>query len=709
MKEPARFQTNWRQFKRRCVIYTSFFILLPIAPALAENITLISSEPAHMTAGVSSDTITVSFTFSAAIDHENMYWDSFMLFPWGPYTSYTLYDRWFSEDGKTAYVKMSHIPDTDFVWFIMDLPGVEGGRMENVHIVNYSTRDDLSALTVSGSLSYQPFDDQDTPVDDQSLKAADDAHLLFPGGGTPSSPTEADEPESSPTEADEPGLYWGNAIISLLDDISWLGEPEGFMGSMPHIANVGKADPLTGEYRIENVRPGEYYLTAMNFEPIKGENGEPIVGVYGLDLIGSPPATIIIGEDGMDGVDIVLYDSIPDVPLDFDGEIFVESSYPAHMAAGVSTESITVRFGFNAAVDDRRPLWEDFMLFPHRQYTLHNRWFAVNHMTAYADITHQPDTDYVWRIMDLPGMDGGHMNNMQVINYTTRDAISELTISGQLSLSPELQELIDAAYDASTAWVENATHAAYSTHAACENNPARATHATHTAHASCSANDARPSEVAHTARIVAEDKNAFSWGMATVALFDDISWYGGPDGMMGGLPHQVNVGKVDPETGLYLVENVRPGEYWLLAAHLEPVRDANYDPFIAFYGETEPMAVAVTDESVENRDIELDMEWDTGADDHGETGIPETIVLHQNYPNPFNPVTRIRYDLSSNSDVLLEVYDLLGRRIATLTDARLPAGRHSAVFDASSIASGVYLYHLTVGHKTLARQMTVLR
>lgn len=623
MKNRTQLSIRGRQFHWRCVILSLILLLLPHTALLADDIILVSSNPAHMTAGVSTDSIKISFTFSKPVDHENMYWDSFMLYPWGPYTKYTLHDRWFSEDSTTAYAVITHIPDTDYVWMIMEIPGPDDRyMMENAQIVNYTTRDQVSDLTISGQLSYEP--DYEGPA-----KAPANTHARLSAAGE--------------------DLFWGNTIVTVLDDISWLGKPEGFMGMLPHVVNVGKADPLSGEYLIENVRPGDYYLFSINFEPVKGDDPDPIYGLMGLDWEGSAPELITVTDESLTGKDIVLYDTLPEVIIDFDGDIFVESSYPAHMAAGVPTDTITVRFSFNAAIDEDDMSWEQFMLFPWDSAELHGRpWFAMNHMTAYAKMTHEPDTDYVWRIDDLMGLDGGYMKGMQVINYTTRDEISELKISGQLTLSQELEDLLPA-------------------------------------------------------------ESEFTWGMATLALFDDISWFGGPDGMFGSLPHHVNIGKVDPQTGTYLIENVRPGEYWLLAVHLEPIRDEDYDPFMAFYGGAEPQSITVTDASLVDIDIELDRALDTDAEDVGGAEIPDVIALHQNYPNPFNPVTQIRYDLSSNSDVLLEVYDLLGRHIATLVDTHQSAGRHYAEFDAANIASGIYLYRLTAGQQTLTRLMSVVK
>ncbi len=77
-----------------------------------------------------------------------------------------------------------------------------------------------------------------------------------------------------------------------------------------------------------------------------------------------------------------------------------------------------------------------------------------------------------------------------------------------------------------------------------------------------------------------------------------------------------------------------------------------------------------------------------------EVAVPKNFAVYQNYPNPFNPLTAIGYQLSAVSRVTLTVYDLMGRRIAVLAEGIQPAGIHSVVFDASDVASGVYIYRL---------------
>ncbi len=73
---------------------------------------------------------------------------------------------------------------------------------------------------------------------------------------------------------------------------------------------------------------------------------------------------------------------------------------------------------------------------------------------------------------------------------------------------------------------------------------------------------------------------------------------------------------------------------------------------------------------------------------------PKAFALAQNYPNPFNPTTTIAYQLASFSDVKLEVFDVLGRKVGTLVNSRQAAGAYRVNFNASHLASGVYFYRL---------------
>ncbi len=87
-----------------------------------------------------------------------------------------------------------------------------------------------------------------------------------------------------------------------------------------------------------------------------------------------------------------------------------------------------------------------------------------------------------------------------------------------------------------------------------------------------------------------------------------------------------------------------------------------------------------------------------------------TFELEQNYPNPFNPTTNIRFTLANATDVTLEVYNLLGQKVATLLqNEKMTAGQHSHNFDASSLSSGMYLYKISTPNFVQSRKMMLIK
>jgi len=96
-----------------------------------------------------------------------------------------------------------------------------------------------------------------------------------------------------------------------------------------------------------------------------------------------------------------------------------------------------------------------------------------------------------------------------------------------------------------------------------------------------------------------------------------------------------------------------------------------------------------------------------------EVGLaPKAFSLSQNYPNPFNPTTTIEFALPTDGHVLLKVYDVRGRDVATLVDGQKDAGVYQATFLGAEIASGVYFYRLSVvgndGHKFVSTKRSML-
>jgi parallel beta-helix repeat protein len=88
---------------------------------------------------------------------------------------------------------------------------------------------------------------------------------------------------------------------------------------------------------------------------------------------------------------------------------------------------------------------------------------------------------------------------------------------------------------------------------------------------------------------------------------------------------------------------------------------------------------------------------------------PTKFSLEQNHPNPFNPFTTIEFSLPVAGMTKLTVFDLQGRRIASLIDSWYPAGDHEVVFDGSDFSTGIYLYRLEAGDFTASGKMVLLK
>ena len=93
----------------------------------------------------------------------------------------------------------------------------------------------------------------------------------------------------------------------------------------------------------------------------------------------------------------------------------------------------------------------------------------------------------------------------------------------------------------------------------------------------------------------------------------------------------------------------------------------------------------------------------------GEGNLPIEFALEQNYPNPFNPATTIKFSIPEVSKVTLKIYDLLGREVSTLINDTRNAGNYEVNFDASGLASGMYIYTINTDNYTLSKKMMLLK
>ncbi len=125
------------------------------------------------------------------------------------------------------------------------------------------------------------------------------------------------------------------------------------------------------------------------------------------------------------------------------------------------------------------------------------------------------------------------------------------------------------------------------------------------------------------------------------------------------------------------------------------------------------IAAQHTESNPANRDYEI---WPRSLADfqitvsvETQTATPLRFDLGQNYPNPFNPTTSIALEIPQSEHILLEVMDILGRRVAVIHEGVLAAGRYRFEFQARDLASGTYFYRVRAGAFSDIKKMVVLR
>lgn len=99
----------------------------------------------------------------------------------------------------------------------------------------------------------------------------------------------------------------------------------------------------------------------------------------------------------------------------------------------------------------------------------------------------------------------------------------------------------------------------------------------------------------------------------------------------------------------------------------------------------------------------------SSAENESGTMIPNSIEVSQNYPNPFNPSTTIKYSINGEMFIRLNVFDVLGREVATLVNEEQLSGNYSIEFNAANLPSGVYFYRIETGNFVQTRKMLLLK
>lgn len=154
-----------------------------------------------------------------------------------------------------------------------------------------------------------------------------------------------------------------------------------------------------------------------------------------------------------------------------------------------------------------------------------------------------------------------------------------------------------------------------------------------------------------------------------------------------------NIDDYTDSGGMYALAGLGAGMYDISFTH-------------PLYQDTVVSSVPATLDFSTALDVVMDPHTET---DDNDASAPTRFALLQNYPNPFNAETVIKFSLPQSRNISLTIYDLLGKKILTLTDGYLQAGVHSVNFDASDLPSGVYFYRLQSEDRVETKRMILLK
>ena len=183
----------------------------------------------------------------------------------------------------------------------------------------------------------------------------------------------------------------------------------------------------------------------------------------------------------------------------------------------------------------------------------------------------------------------------------------------------------------------------------------------------------------------------------TLQITAELGWTGGVD---------IDMYLLDPSgaevTSAATTANPEVLSYWVSQPGIYTYKLVGYATVLAYYTLTSTQLQVVVAPGTQKAN-------DTPPVLQTISEKPREFSLQQNYPNPFNPSTTIAFAIPQDAHVTLEVFNLLGERVAKLLDEQKPAGYYSTTFNAQGIASGLYIYRLVAGDFTQSRKLSLVR
>ena len=202
-------------------------------------------------------------------------------------------------------------------------------------------------------------------------------------------------------------------------------------------------------------------------------------------------------------------------------------------------------------------------------------------------------------------------------------------------------------------------------------------------------NSALPVELSSFSAIVKGDEVELNWQTAT-----EVNNYG------------FEVERTSPRPSPYQGEGGEAGRGWEKIGFVEGHGNSNSPKNYSFEDKSvESGKYSYRLKQIDNnggfnysREVEVKVE-----------AIPTEFALFQNYPNPFNPSTTIKFSLPETGYYSLKIFNTLGEEVAQLINGQLEGGNYRLPFDASKLASGVYIYNLKGNNVNLSMKMTLMK